>query len=155
MHRGLPAPSGPTPDDRGRLDESALLDVSPSPSPAADHHHSACYRQAYSCTLGENIYLKDRQRGAAPPDREAAPAGKAQAGPMVPPPPPPPPRVQHTNAKKAMSELNMLADLLGNIAEDVAKEGGPTAGDFKLNLFNDTAIPDGFAAEVCAWTPSS
>jgi len=75
--------------------------------------------------------------------------GNSQVGKSLAPPPPPKPKIQHTNAKKAMSELNMLADLLGNIAEDVAKEGGVAKeGDFKLNLFNDTAMPDGFAAEV-------
>ena len=98
----------------------------------------------FKVTLGENIYLKDRQRGAAPPDREAAPAGsRHQPAPVV---VPPPPVVEHTTSEKAMSELNMLAELLGNIAEGVAKESGDDG--FKLNLFNDTAMPDAMGAEV-------
>jgi len=94
--------------------------------------------------LGENMYLKDRQRGAAPPDREANSAGSAyQAAAAAAPPPPP---VEKVTAKSAMAELNMLAELMGSIVEETQD------GDdgFRLNLFNDTAIPDGFAQEVKA-----
>jgi len=97
---------------------------------------------AVTTTLGENMYLKDRQRGAAPPDREANPAGMAQAAPAQ----PAKPVVEKVTAKSAMAELNMLAELMGSIAESVAEESKDDG--FRLNLFNDTAIPDGFAAEV-------
>merc|ERR1711939_128671 len=96
--------------------------------------------ESYTCTLGHNMYLKDRQRGSAPPDREYASGGSTQA------PPAPaaaaaaekPPTV---TAKSAMAELNMLAELMGDIAESVAKESKDDG--FRLNIFNDTAIPDG------------
>jgi len=90
----------------------------------------------HQCTLGENMYLKDRQRGAAPPDREAAPAGQNSTVAAK-----SPEKAPVTTAKSAMAELNMLASLLGDIAESVGKDSKDDG--FRLNIFNDASIPEG------------
>jgi len=96
-------------------------------------------RQA-ACTLGQNLYSKDK---AATPPAAAAAAAAAIAGAAAHHGASSQPQLDSAAAERAIlansdsharQDLNLLADLIGSAAADQP---------FKLNLFPETAMPDG------------